>query len=110
MCLSHGLAAGIPQWFAPSSSSPPQTRRCLRKEARQYVMGGCYPLSGAKELRLAVDAAASQDVMMMVVMMVRAQLLWLLVHAADHLRYRFLAVKFCWFFREWHPMASEDEI
>lgn len=33
-------------------------------------MGGCHPLSGAKELRLAVDAAASQNVMM-VVMMVR---------------------------------------
>jgi hypothetical protein len=46
-------------------------------------MGGCHLLSGAKELRLAVDAAASQNVMM-VVMMVRAQLLWLPVHEADH--------------------------
>ena len=33
--------------------------------------GGCHPLSGAIELRLVVEAAASQNVMM-VVMMVRA--------------------------------------
>jgi hypothetical protein len=92
------------QLFQPSPD--PQV---LAKGGEVVCHGGCHPLSGAKELRLAVDAAASQNVMM-VVMMVRAQLLWLPAHAADHLRYRFLAVNFCWFFRVWHPMASEDEI
>jgi hypothetical protein len=81
----------------------------LAKGGEVICHGWMSSLSGAKELRLAVDAAALLNVMM-VVMMVRAQLLWLPVHAADHLRYRFLAVNFRWFFRVWYFMASEDEI
>jgi hypothetical protein len=38
-------------------------------------IGGLHPLSGARELRRAVDAAASQDVMMMVMMVMMVRVL-----------------------------------
>ncbi len=40
--------------------------------------------------------------------MMRVQLLRFPVHEADHLRYRFLAVNFCSFFRVWHPGMRYD--